>query len=68
MNKEIFQILKKTIGSPPKVLHEPYLDLNDEKEVLRSVRSTFVSTVGKHVNHLENELKKILKVKICFVS
>ena len=50
MNKEIFQILKKTIGSPPKVLHEPYLDLNDEKEVLRSVRSTFVSTVGKHVN------------------
>ena len=63
MNKEIFQILKKTIGSPPKVLHEPYLDLNDEKEVLRSVRSTFVSTVGKHVNHLENELKKILKSK-----
>ena len=27
------------------------------------MRSTFVSTVGKHVNHLENELKKILKSK-----
>ena len=63
MNKEIFQILKKTIGSPPKVLHEPYLDFNDEKEVLRSVRSAFVSTVGKHVVDLENQLKKFLKSK-----
>ena len=63
MNKEIFQILKKTIGSSPKVLHEPYLDFNDEKEVLRSVRSTFVSTVGTHVVDLENQLKKYLKSK-----
>ena len=63
MNKEIFQIIKKTIGSPPKVLHEPYLDINDEKEVLRSVRSTFVSTVGKRVIDLENELKKFLNSK-----
>ena len=63
MNKEIFQILKKTIGSSPKVLHEPYLDFDDEKEVLRSVRSTFVSTVGTHVVDLENQLKKYLKSK-----
>lgn len=63
MNKEIFKILKKTIGSSPKVLHEPYLDFNDEKEVLRSVRSTFVSTVGRHVVDLENQLKKFLKSK-----
>ena len=44
-------------------LHEPEINSGDKKEILKSLNSGYVSTVGKQVEKFENEIKKVTKSK-----
>lgn len=44
-------------------LHEPYLDETDKSELIRTIDSTFVSSVGPAVNEFEKKTKDLTKSK-----
>ena len=65
MKKIIDYLIKKKIKLKKKEipLHEPNIDLSDQKEVLRSLKSGYVSSVGNDIDKFEKKLKSITKSK-----
>ena len=65
MNKLIkyFISRKKKLAKIYLPLHEPNISKDDEKEVVKGIKSGFVSTSGKDVDKFENEIKKVTKSK-----
>ena len=44
-------------------LHEPDIDVEDQKEVIKCLRSGYVSSVGKEINKFEKKLRNVTKSK-----
>lgn len=65
MKKIINYLIKKKIKLKKKEipLHEPNIDLHDQKRVLKSLKSGYVSSVGNDINKFEKKLKSITKSK-----
>ena len=58
-----FKNRKKKLGKRTLPLHEPEINSGDKKEILKSLNSGYVSTVGRQVEKFENEIKKVTKSK-----
>ena len=65
MKKIINYLVKKKTKLKKKEipLHEPKIDLNDQKEILRSLKTGYVSSVGKNISKFEQKLKSITNSK-----
>lgn len=65
MKKIINYLIKKKIELKKKELplHEPKIDLNDQKEVLKLLKTGYVSSVGGDIVKFEKKLKSITKSK-----
>ena len=62
--QNIIDFIKKTFNSEQFVaLHEPKFFGNEKKYVNECLDSTFVSSVGKYVDHFENEFAKYVGAK-----
>ncbi len=61
---KVFSILKKKGSLKNNFgIHEPHLDVNDKRSIMKALNSTFVSTSGMFLTKFENELRKITKSK-----
>jgi perosamine synthetase len=65
IHQDIERIVKSVIKSKSNFigLHEPSFDQNDIYHVGKSIRSTFVSTMGEYILKFEKQLKKFTKSK-----
>lgn len=60
---EIYKLLRKTLGSGIKCLHEPLFFKSEIQNLKKCIESTFVSSKGKFVKKFSNKIKKITKSK-----
>ena len=63
ISEEIVKIINKRFNKKKYFLHEPSFDNNDLKHVIKCIRSSFVSTVGKYSNFFEKKLSEITNAK-----
>ncbi len=62
---EVFKRIKKTLGPVKNFvpLHNPSITKKDIQNVVKCIKSTFVSSTGRNVLDFEKEIKKITKSK-----
>tara|TARA_B100001057_G_scaffold500475_1_gene615769 strand:+ start:7530 stop:8681 length:1152 start_codon:yes stop_codon:yes gene_type:complete len=62
LNK-IRKIIVKTIKKNSSPLHEPYFDSKELAEVKKTIKSSFVSTIGKSIEIFEKKISRFVKSK-----
>ena len=64
MSKDLVSFIQNLYNTEEFIpLHEPYLDQTDKSQLIRTIDSTFVSTVGPAVNDFERKIKDLTKSK-----
>ena len=64
MSKDLVSFIQNLYNTEEFIpLHEPYLDQTDKSQLIRTIDSTFVSTVGPAVNDFERKVKDLTKSK-----
>ena len=61
--EEIIKVINKKFNRKKYFLHEPSFNTNDIKDVIKCIRSSFVSTAGKYSNVFEKKLSQITNSK-----
>ena len=56
-----FNFIRAKLGKINLPLHEPDIDIDDQKEVINCLKSGYVSSAGKEINVFEKKLKSITK-------
>lgn len=59
LNKRLFNFYKKNFNLKKFNNHTPILDKEDEIEITKCIKSTFVSTAGKKIKDFEKQIKKL---------
>ena len=54
---------RNNLGKKSLPLHEPDVDLNDQKELIKTLKSGYVSSVGQDILKFEKKLSKITNSK-----
>ena len=57
----IVKSIKKIVGPGAHQLHEPSFSKEEEKLVINTIKSKFVSSAGKYVLDFENNFKRFVK-------
>lgn len=60
---EVTKAVRNVIGTNPQKLHEPTFTGNELKYVEDCINSTYVSSIGKYVDHFELDLAKYTGAK-----
>ena len=58
-----FNSIRVKLGKSNLPLHEPDIDYKDQKEVIKGLKSGYVSSVGKDIVKFEKKLRYITKSK-----
>lgn len=69
MFEDFINFVKKTYKNKDKIpLHEPRFDKNEKRYLNKCIDTTFVSTVGKFVDLLENKIEKFTGAKYAITT
>ena len=68
IEKKILNKINKIVKNKKVGLHEPHFDNHDFREVLKCLKSSYVSTVGSYVERFERKIAKYTKSKYVLLT
>ena len=60
---KFFNLRRKNLRKKYLPLHEPFISIHDQKQIIKGIKSGFVSTAGKDIKKFEQKIKKVTKSK-----